>query len=169
VANKHTTDYRVLFNRQTKLIEHKYPIIGIWEHMISHAGDIYRGLSKETPDSSYVCEKVNRLGHYMEDSPINQADFREFVYYSKEYKDPQEIQRKKDSFRTNLTQLRKKTGQEVTDPVRKKCLISSLDMIGALADYYEKTPSDVPIKQWKALKSSVNRCLPVKCRKEKRW
>ena len=61
-----------LFELQNTLIEHKYPIPGVWEHMLTHAGDIFRGITRGKSNSAYIMEKLGRLERYFND-PINRT------------------------------------------------------------------------------------------------
>ncbi|GAG31922.1 unnamed protein product, partial [marine sediment metagenome] len=70
-----------LFELQNKLIEHKYPIPGVWEHILTHAGDIFRGITRGKSNIAYTMEKLGRLERYIDD-PISKGDFEDFRYYS---------------------------------------------------------------------------------------
>lgn len=161
----------ILFTLQCHLIEHKYPIVGIWEHLISHAGDVYRGLCGGKREASYINSKLSSLKRYMYSNALNNADFRDFKYYSegeyyrksgdKDYS-PQKILSKKKRFMCNLETLRNATLRTDMSSTRKEAMLDALDMIKELALYYEKTPLQVPTNHFVQLQNSIENYLEPK-------
>lgn len=143
-----------LYEMQTKLIEHKYPVMGVWELIIAHAGDIYRGLAHSTPDCGYIGEKETRLSRYLDEYTLNTADFEEWR---------DSVQRmhmgtylaKKDQYLENLAKLRKATEEAQMDASRKEAMLASLDLIRKLVQWYEESPSAMPYKEWRTLKRTI--------------
>ncbi|VVB52015.1 Uncharacterised protein [uncultured archaeon] len=160
-------DYAKLYKLQNSTIEHKFEPQGIWELMVTHAGDVFRGLSKEYPDGGYVGEKVWRLSRYLEPRSkeffgLEQGDFTEYEKYvngETEYYTKEQIKVNQAKYLADLKALKEATEKEVTDPVRKVCMVDSLDMISELVDYYGKSPQALPSKQFRKMKSSVKKCL----------
>lgn len=161
-----------LFKLQNSLIEHKYPILGVWEHMLTHTGDIFRGMTRGKSNSAYIMEKVGRLERYFDD-PLNRTDFKDFKYYSNgayyqkhkheggriEKYSAKAIQIRKAKYLKNLQQLKDETQRTEMDARRKEAMLNALDVIKKLANYFETSPMDLPYNQFKKLKTSVETYL----------
>jgi len=156
-----------LFNLQDKLIEHKYPVQGIWSTMIMHAGDVYRGLCKGKQNGAYINEKMNKLNRFMNDNtfPLSKSEMVEFWYYAngeygnkyneEKHKKPA-MDKQRAQFNINLAKLTKETSEANIDPKRKRAMLFSLNMIKSLVTYYEsKSPSFSPDIEWVNMKGAV--------------
>ena len=161
-----------LFELQSKLIEHKYPIPGVWEHMLTHAGDIFRGITRGKSNSAYIMEKLDRLERYF-DNPLNREDFKDFKYYSdggyyqkhkheggviKKYS-REAVKLRKAKYFENLSKLREETENAEMDYKRKEAMLNVLDVTEKLANYFETSPIDLPYFPFKKLKASVETYL----------
>ena len=161
-----------LFELQSKLIEHKYPIPGVWEHMLTHVGDIFRGITRGKSNSAYIMEKLGRLERYF-DNPINREDFKDFKYYSdggyyekhkheggviKKYS-REAVKLRKAKYFKNLSKLIDETQKVEMDPKRKEAMLNALDVTEKIANYFETGPIDLPYLEFKKLKTSVETYL----------
>jgi hypothetical protein len=125
-----------LFALQDSLIEHKFPLSGTYETLISDAGDIYREISKQGVDLGYIGQKMRDLERATNSSnfPLNEADFdeiRQEILRDRFYKS------KRNTYMKNLEQLKRFTMKESIDSRRKTVMLSALRMIEALVKYFE--------------------------------
>jgi len=138
------TDLDKLWILQDDLIEHKYPTSGITEYVISSAGDIYREMADEHPWLPYIDEKWTTLSRYCF---IGRYGFgfvaRDFEELRDMVKEP-DYDSQRITYMANLQKLREATVNTSMDPKRKRVMLASLDMIKALADWFNSLIVEMP-------------------------
>lgn len=132
-SKRESYNRKYLFDMQSILIEHKFPLDHIAEHeyQISNAGDIFRSLTESSPDPGYFGRKVDSLVHYFKSD--NTGDFLEYreLMKSNTYK------KSRDKYMKNLMELRRLTETAYIDPRRKEAMLSGLDLIKEIILWFE--------------------------------
>ena len=152
-------DYKYLYEMQDKLIEHKYPTVGVTELMISHAGDIYREMTVHSdfgPHLSYIYEKWGRLEKYIRQGYIS---CREYEEEFKRQIESQDYRGKVLRYYVNLESLIKET-EKVKDKPFRDVLLACLDMIKGLIIWYETNYENIPTKQFELLTEKIGHFFP---------
>lgn len=131
-------DLHKLFVLQDKLIEHKFPISGIFQMRISDAGDIYRemagGRYRREPYYPYIDEKWARLISFTSRRfYLTEGDIEDLRY---QIGDPS-YRARRDEYLRNLQSLKEETTRTPMDPKRGDVMMAALDMISALAFWFE--------------------------------
>ena len=129
-----------LFKLQDDLIEHKFPLHGIFEVRLSDAGDIYREMAggyfkRLKPYYPYIREKIDRLSAFASGrvTYLTEGDIEEL---KEQLKSP-DYRALRDKYLKNLSYLREETVKTPMNSKRKEVMLASLDMIEALIRWYE--------------------------------
>jgi len=127
---------------QDTLVEHKFPTNGITEYVISAAGDIYREMADEYPWFPYIDEKWRTLSKYCFRGRYGfvVGDFEEL----REMVEKPDYEARKDLYMVNLRTLREATLNTPMEAKRMRVMLASLDMIKALADWFDSLVLEMP-------------------------
>ena len=145
------------YEMQDKLIEHKYPTVGVTELAISHAGDIYRAMTIHAwQELNYIYEKWGRLEKYIRKGYIPRQEYDEEI--KRQINSP-EYRQKVLKYMDNLELLIQKTS-EISDKPMKDVLLASLNLIIGLIKWYETSYENVPTKQFDLLTEKLGHFFP---------
>ncbi len=157
------TPLRLLFELQTQLIEHKFPINRIAEHeyQLSNAGDIFRSMTERSPDYGYIGPKVDSISRYF--AADNSGDFREY----KELMVMPHYKAERDKYLRNLAELKVLTVKAYIDLKRKDVMLNALDLARGTVLWFESSdPYRPPKRALEKLTGSLERFFPAQFREE---